>query len=339
MINVLYVGNYLKGPKRNPTYMFTLGPLLQDLGYQLYYTSSKNNKFWRLIDMLTCVTSRSKKTQIVLIDTYSSQNFYYAFLVAWFCRRLGLPYIPILHGGELPNRLKHSPSLSQKLFNGAYTNVAPSAYLEHRFKESKYTNVIRIPNAITLKVYPFKKREQASLNLLWVRRLQELYNPLMALKVLKILKDKGFKAKLCMVGSDFDGSLDTLKQYAKKYQLEVKFTGYLPKDSWLHLSQDYDIFLNTTNADNTPISVIEVMALGLAVVSTDVGGLPYLINNEKNGLLVTPDNSKAMADAILKLYQNPDLFQNITKVARKKVEAFDVEKVQLQWKELIEGAV
>ncbi len=49
-----------------------------------------------------------------------------------------------------------------------------------------------------------------------------------------------------------------------------------------------DIFLNTTNVDNTPVSVIEAQAAGLCVVSTNVGGIPFLLENGKDALLVPP---------------------------------------------------
>ena len=61
---------------------------------------------------------------------------------------------------------------------------------------------------------------------------------------------------------------------------------------------EFDIFLNTTFVDNTPVSVLEAMACGLCVVSTDVGGLSFLLEHEGDALLVPPDNPKAMAAAV-----------------------------------------
>ena len=94
MINVLYVGNYLKGSK-NPSYMFTLGPLLEGLGCRLTYTSSANNKVLRLLGMLRSVVHCRRYVDVVLIDTYSTQNFYYAYLCSQLCRFFKLKYIII----------------------------------------------------------------------------------------------------------------------------------------------------------------------------------------------------------------------------------------------------
>jgi glycosyltransferase involved in cell wall biosynthesis len=73
------------------------------------------------------------------------------------------------------------------------------------------------------------------------------------------------------------------------------------------------------------------MSLGLAVVSTNVGGMPMLIENNTDGVLVTVNNAKAMASEIDQLIKKPEEAQLITKNARDKVEAFAWEKVKTDW--------
>ena len=55
----------------------------------------------------------------------------------------------------------------------------------------------------------------------------------------------------------------------------VTLTGRLSKNEWISLSRDYDIFINTTDYDNHPVSVIEAMALGLPIVTTNAGILSH----------------------------------------------------------------
>lgn len=331
MKNLLYVGNHLRNSQSNASYSAVLGPLLQQSGYAVRYTSEKQNKVLRLLDMLWTTFSTRKTTDLVLIDTYSTQNFYYAVLVSQLCRRLGLPYLPLLHGGNLPTRLQHSPKSSKLLFNYADANVSPSRYLKQHFEHFGYQNVVYIPNAITLKDYPFTTRTYQVPKLLWVRSFSEIYNPTLAVEVLSLLQIRGFRAELCMVGPDADGSLDAVKKRADALKVSVTFTGKLSKAEWLELSKDYNVFINTTHFDNMPVSVMEVMALGLPVVSTNVGGMPYLIKHDEDGVLVPPNDKEAMADAIAALFEAPSRAGLMADNARLKVEAFDWTHVKDLW--------
>ncbi len=280
--------------------------------------------------MLTVVKHRSSISH-VLIDTYSTQNFYYAVAIGNLCRLFKIPYIPILHGGNLPHRLQHSKSQSYKLFNGALTNVAPSQYLKHEFEKEGYDKLTYIPNTIAISDYPFLKRSQLRPKLLWVRSFAEIYHPMLALKVVERLMEELPDIELCMVGPDKDGSLAKCKQYVDLHKLPVHFTGKLSKHEWRELSKGYDLFINTTNFDNMPVSVIEAMALGLPIVSTNVGGIPYLIDHGNNGILVPPNDVDGMATAIRSLLNDPVSVQELTHNARQKVEGYDWEIVKLDW--------
>ena len=138
-----------------------------------------------------------------------------------------------------------------------------------------------------------------------------------------------------MVGPEVDGSLKRAEKLSEHLNVKTTFTGKLDKAMWRSLSDNFNIFINTTNFDNTPVSVIEAMALGLPVVSTNVGGMPYLIEDGITGLLVPPNNSEAMTKAIEKLISNPALAATISLNARKQVEAFDWDIVKHQWLKLL----
>jgi glycosyltransferase involved in cell wall biosynthesis len=95
-----------------------------------------------------------------------------------------------------------------------------------------------------------------------------------------------------------------------------------------------DIFLNTTFIDNTPISLIEAMACGLCVVSTNVGGIPFLLDNCVDGILVPENDQNAMTNAILKILAEPDFASNLSMNAREKAEKFDWAVVLPQWESI-----
>lgn len=288
-----------------------------------------------MLDMLWYVLKLRNTIDVILMDTYSTSSFWYAFLVSQLARILKLRYVPLLHGGNLPQRLKNNPKLCSLLFGNAAINVAPSRYLLHHFMVSGFSNTVFIPNTLEIVNYTFKEREAIVPHLLWVRAFAEIYNPSMAVEVLRKLKTQFPDATLCMVGPDKDGSLVTTKALAEAYGLEIQFTGKLSKKEWISLSSDYSIFINTTNFDNTPVSVMEAMALGLPVVSTNVGGIPYLLEDGVDALLVEANSVSQMVTAVERLCSDPHLATSITRTARTKVEAFDWTNVRNAWKNVI----
>ena len=331
MKRILYIGNKLNSKNSNVSSIDTLVPLFEKEGYTLYYASSRINKVLRLCEMLLACIRYRNKVDFVIIDTYSTLNFYYALLCSQLCRILKLNYIPSLNGGNLPKRLRENPWFCRLIFNKAYKNVSPSQYLKSAFEEFGYSNIIYIPNSIELHQYVFKQREFTAIKLFLLRAFSKIYNPSLAVKTLKALQDDGISATLCMVGPDADGSLSGVKALAKKLQVDVTFTGKLTKKEWITLSDDYTIFINTTNFDNMPVSVIEAMALGLPVVSTNVGGMPFLINNDVDGLLTAPNSVDAFVDAIKTIIHKPDKAIAMTHKARQKVAQFDWNIIKKQW--------
>ncbi|GEQ86795.1 1,2-diacylglycerol 3-glucosyltransferase [Patiriisocius marinistellae] len=328
---ILYVGNKSGVGNATITTIDTLSEQLKIEGFKLITTSSKKNKAWRLLDMLNTVYKYRNETDIVLIDTYSTLNFKYAVAVASLCRKFNIPYIPILHGGNLPERLKKSPKASTKLFQKSKVNVAPSSYLLEAFKAEGYHNTMYIPNTIKIENYPFLQREIVTAKLLWVRSFSKIYNPQLAIDVLKQLVYEGVQASLTMVGPEKDGSQDHCIKYAEQYNLKVNFTGKLTKNQWIEESKKHDIFINTTNFDNMPVSVIEAMALGLPVVSTNVGGLPHLIKNNETGILIKPNSITDFVIAIKNLMSENDKAVRLSINARNYSELFDWQQVKEKW--------
>lgn len=332
---IIYVGNKLLIHGFTPTGIDTLGSKLIEEKYRVLCVSDKRNVIIRFLDIIWTVIKNRRNTKLILIDTYSTLNFYYALAVSILAKMFSIPYIPILRGGDLPKRIERNPKMSKIIFNNSYKNISPSNYLHTTFSECGFNSQC-IPNNIELNLYPFKIREHFKPHLLYVRSFHKIYNPEMAVKVLAELLKKYEDAKLYMVGPEKDGSLQKTKDLVKQLNLEhkVTFTGKLSKPEIIKLSTDFDIFINTTDFDNTPVSVMEAMALGLPVVSTKVGGTPFLIKDKVNGLLVAPRDVDGFVEAVCSVIERPQLGQELAKNARTTVDAFAWEKVKVQWAEL-----
>lgn len=336
MKTVLYIGNKLGSYGYTPGVIETLGPLLEKEGYRVYYAGTIKNPFLRLIEMLWNTATKGSKVDYILIDTYSTSAFWYAYLTGRIAKLTGNRYIPILHGGNLPARLKKSKPACDRLFKNSYANVAVSGYLQYEFEKAGYKTIL-IPNSIDISKYPFRLREYVKPRLLWVRAFHKIYNPLMAADVLAELLNSYPDAELCMVGPDKDGSMEEFKKYIKEKGIDrhIRITGKLSKEEWIKLSEDYDFFINTTDVDNTPVSVIEAMALGLCVVSTNPGGIPFLLANNVDSKLILTGDTQAMVSVLKHIMVNPAEAIRLTKAARLKAESFDWQVVKKEWLDLL----
>ena len=191
---------------------------------------------------------------------------------------------------------------------------------------------------INVKNYSFIKRSAVKPKLLWVRSLHAIYNPLMAIYVIYELKKYFDDIELCMVGPIKDDSYNKILKLADNLGVlnYIKIVGWLSKAEWIELSKKYDIFINTTNIDNQPVSVIEAMALGMPIVSTNVGGISKLIQDGENGLLVKKGDTIQMADKISSLIESESLTNKLSFNGRKFAESLDENIVLRLWYKILD---
>ena len=331
MKTLLYIGNQLENKGRSASTIDTLGPLLETVGYKVRYASSEVNVAKRFFIMVYAIVKYGRQSDFVLIDTYSTLNFYYAFLCAQLCRMIKVAYIPLLHGGNLPKRLENSPVMSRLIFDNAYCNVAPSEYLKRRFVGRGFRKIELIPNTISLADFPFFARVAIEPKLIWVRSLAEIYNPMMALEVLKILQATIPSASLKMIGPDKENMLSSLKDFAQSEKLNVEFCGKLTRKQWSEMSKHYDILINTSSIDNMPVSLLEASSLGLYIVSTDVGGIPDLYAHSETAMLSPAKDATQMAANIVKLIDDKELQKYLQLNSLEFVKQFDWNKIQKKW--------
>jgi len=336
MTRILYVGNKLSPSGFSQSVIETLGHQLSKEGFVVYYAGTYKNKVLRVAEILVKTFIIGRRADYILIDTYSTIAFWSAFITGMTSRLVGAKYIPILHGGNLPSRLKTSKRACVTLFTHSYKNVAVSGYLKHEFEMAGYVTVT-IPNSIDISMYPFRVRERPRPKLLWVRSFHRQYNPNMAAELLMELLRSYPESELCMVGPDKDGSMKEFRDYTDKLGISahVRITGLLMKEDWIKLSEDYDFFINTTNVDNTPVSVIEALSLGLTVISTNPGGIPYLLTSDEDSILVNCGDYKQMATQIIRLVNDYSTCQRLTLNGRKLAEKFDWTSVKPLWGNLL----
>lgn len=336
--NILLIGNFLSLTGGSRGVCEDLAPRLEAIGYRVLTASDKKARLPRLLHMVQTAWKYRQNYDVALVDVYSGLAFLWTEAVCLVLRQARKPYILTLRGGNLPSFAQRWSGRVRTLLGSAAAVTTPSCYLQEQMH--KYRADLRLlPNPLDLSAYQFRKRSHPLPHLVWLRAFHALYNPSLAARVVALLRVSFPDIRLTMVGPDKeDGSLQTFQRVATDLDVTacIRLTGGIPKSEVPVALQQGDIFLNTTNVDNTPVSIIEAIACGLCVVSTNVGGIPYLLDDEQDALLVPPDDPDAMAAAVARLLTEPGLAERLSHNARRKVVQFDWSVVLPQWQMLLE---
>jgi len=339
--NLLFIGNHLSNTGQNMSVGEELAFRLEQRGYQILLVSHKQNKLVKLVDILSKILSKQRFYDLAEVDVFSGPAFLWSFLSVSVLKLLGKPIILNLHGGNLPDYSVNHPLRVKWLLSWADVVVAPSSFLKDTIALIR-ADIQVIPNGLDINHYLFKLRDNPQPKLVWLRAFHQIYNPSLAPKILRSLLDQSIDANLLMVGPDKgDGSLKKMLGLATELGVSdrIKVIPGVSKAQVPEILRQGDIFVNTTNFDNTPVSVIEAMASGCCIVTTNVGGIPYLLEDGIDALLVPPNDPDAMANAVLRVLTESGLAEKLSINARRKAEQFDWSIVLPQWEEVFEKVI
>lgn len=334
----------LAGPMlgRNPGWVTTQGEILAELlhseGYPVRVTSTIPSRLPRLLDTLACLARWSRSIDIAIVSIFSGKAFVVADAATQLVRAMRKPLILVLHGGALPEFQRRHPDWMRRVLRRGSIVVAPTEYLA---RQARYlgVNAEVIPNVIEIENYPYQMRAGVQPRLLWMRTFHKIYNPAMAVDVLTTLRPFAPEATLTMAGQE-KGQLERVRHELRTRGLEesVRFPGFLGLEGKQREFADHDIFLNTNRIDNMPVSLLEAAAFGLPIVSTDVGGIPDVFVNEETALLVSNEDSSAMADAVRRLLDDPELSARLSRNARRLAESCSWTTIRHRWEVLLARA-
>jgi glycosyltransferase involved in cell wall biosynthesis len=287
--------------------------------------------------MLTTTWVKRARYGVAQIDLYADLAFFYAEAVAVSLKLLRCPFVLTLHGGALSELAQSSPHRVERLLNSAAAVTAPSTH--HQEGLGRFRPDIRVVrNGVDLRLYEPRRLAAARPRLVWLRAFHKTYNPVLAVEVVHLLSADFPELLLLMVGPDKgDGAYEETAAAVAKHGLEnrVRLLGAVPKGEVPSMLAQGDVFLNTTDIDNAPVTVVEALACGLCVVSTDVGGVPLLLTDGVDGLLVPPRDAAAMSAAVRRILTDAPLAARLLANARATALAFDRETVLTTWEELL----
>ena len=258
---------------------------------------------------------------------------YFSFLLAPLpaivvARLLGRPVLLNYRSGEAPDHLRRS-AIARAAIRRVERNVVPSGFLRDVFATFGLRADV-IQNIVNLDRFRFRARRRLQPRLLSTRNFETLYNVGCTLQAFRFVQDRFPDASLTLVGDGAErGRLESL---ARRLGLRnVIFAGRVaPEEIWRYYDEA-DIYVQTPEIDNMPASVLDAYASGLAVVSTDAGGVPYILRHEREGLLAPHGDAGAVAGAVLRLLDTPELAARLIAAGRAYAEDCSWERVRPQW--------
>ena len=297
-----------------------LAGLFADADYTALLSSDQLNPIRRGVDHPIDLIRWRTSVDIAVVSVFSGRAFALAIESIAVARALQIPTVAWLHGGGLPDMSHGRLRWAGPILAHTGAVVAPTRYLARW--AANFTDHPRvIPNVLDLNAYRFTPRTPIRPRLLWMRTFHELYDPATAVRTLAELRRRGIDATLTMAGQE-KGLLAPTRELADSLGLSswITFPGFVSGDAKSALFDTHDIFLNTNLVDNTPVTVLEAAASGLAIVSTNIGGIPDLLTDDQSALLVPTKTPAAMADGVARLLANSDLATRLSRAARQTAE-------------------
>ena len=266
-----------------------------------------------------------------------------------YAKKKKVPFVVTYHGdlqegmGGFIRRMSvyfYNKHLLDKVLSHADVIISPSKYYlnESRFLAKYRDKIVVIPNGINIAEFDInysKKECREKLGLpiddeiiLFLGALSPHKGPDVLIRAMpKILKEIS-DTRLVFVGSGI--MKEELEILSKKLDVEkhIKFAGFIGATFKKALYyRAADVFVHPSFLEMFPVVNLEAMACGVPIVASKVGGIPEVIQNGKNGLLVPPRDSNELANAIIYLLENEDVREKMGKNGRKKVEGYSWERV------------
>lgn len=266
----------------------------------------------------------------------------------------GMSVFLTVHGllmEEKKQALRREPSLKHlyqyivqrraelKLLNMAQRIIVDTKYVSKMLTEycqngkiAKLPQIHVIPQGINSEYYNISCNAESN-TILSVGAISSRKGHLFTLKMFTILRERGVNAKLRIIGSLSDNKyyaqlVDVIQESPYRTDIQLE-TNVSQKDLFVAY-QGAKLFVLHSQEESQGIVFAEAMATGLPVVATNVGGIPYVVENGKTGLLCEYGDFQSMAELTIRLFSNRTLWESASQFARKASLLYSWDKIATQ---------
>jgi L-malate glycosyltransferase len=276
-----------------------------------------------------------KDVDVAHIFSASYSSFLLAPLPAWWIARLrGTKTLINYRSGEALDHLQHS-WIARRVLGAVDRLIVPSGYLVDVFGEFGLQAQV-VPNIIDLTQFYYRERVPLRPRLVCTRGFHPYYGIDVVVRAFAQVQREYPKAQLDLVGG---GALEeNIRDLVRQLNLSgVNFAGVASRQQIGSFYDRADIFVNGSNLDNMPVSVLEAFAAGTPLVTTEPEGMKYIVTHERTGLLSKPGDAAALAQNILRVLREPGLGARLARNAFEESSRYRWPAVREQWLAVYSG--
>jgi glycosyltransferase involved in cell wall biosynthesis len=270
-----------------------------------------------------------KSVDVAHIFSASYSSFLLAPLPAWMVARwLGKKVLINYRSGECRDHLKKS-TIARHVLEKTDSIVVPSGYLVDVLSDFGLQAQI-VPNIVDLSQFRYRRRRPLRPHLVCTRGFHPYYGVDVVVRAFAEVQKSYPEARLDLVGG---GMLEArIRQLVRQLSLSgVHFLGVVQHKDIAESYDQGEIFVNGSNLDNMPVSVLEAFASGTPVVTTAPESMRYIVDHERTGLLSQPGDASALAQNILRVLKDPELATRVAENAFAELSRYSWKSVHDQW--------
>lgn len=278
--------------------------------------STKGSVFKRLASVFELLR-QGRGYDVFHIHACSDRGFFPAIMGVTVGRLLRKRIILTYHGGGAERFFKKRAKLVRYYLTRTDANIVLSGFVGSVFDRYRIAYTV-IPNIVDLRAGVFRERPTIGPRLIGIRSLYDIYNIECTLRAYEAVLKKFPGSTLTLLG---DGPLrEKLERYVRERNLRnVSFVGHVSNTEIYRYLNRSDIMVSSSRFDNMPVSVLEGFNAGLLVIASNVGGVPYMIEDGINGLLFESDDDDGLAAKIIWALEHPEESHRMIDMAHQSV--------------------
>ncbi len=281
-------------------------------------------KFWWLL------VTKLSKVDIVHVFSSGTTSYVISTLPPLFVATfIGKKTILHYHTGEAEEHLKTWGWFAISSMKEFDEIIVPSQFLVDVFEEFDL-KAKAIFNFVESQDFVFRERSPIKPIFLSNRAFEKHYNVACVLRAFQLIQRECKEASLIVAGTGSEEQ--ELRALAQELDLKnIDFIGRVSQEEMPQIYDKADIYLNASVVDNMPLSIIEAMSCGLPVVSTNPGGIPYIIEDQKTGYLVETGDFNDLAKCALQIIEKPQVAQDLISKAQKESQKYAGKNIRSIW--------